>query len=140
MEQLKACYERYIAAAEKVWKERSAWDGALGIGASSKDHPCHMDFYEAVEGWVARFLENDPAPETAEEAIAYVVKTSEIYKGQFTYWTMFAAQGLMRPLVSLVSPSFAAQMRKWYDAHMPRRDRLPVHKDLYKLLKKRERG
>ena len=140
MEQLKACYTRYIGAAEKVWKERSAWDGALGIGASSKDHPCHMDFYEAVEGWVDRFLKNDPDPETAEVAIAYVVQTSETYKGQFTYWTMFAAHGLVRPLVSLVSPGFAAQMRKWYDEHLPRPDRLPVHKDLYKLLKKRERA
>lgn len=140
MEQLKACYERYIAAAEKVWKERSAWDGALGIGASSKDHPCHVEFFKAVENWVQDFLHSDPTQETAEAAITYVVQTSENYKKQFTYWTMFAAHGLMRPLVSLVSPSFAAEMRKWYDEHLPRKDRLPVHKDLYKLLKKRERA
>ena len=41
MEQLKACYERYIAAAEKAEKNKSTWNGAFGLGASTKDHPCH---------------------------------------------------------------------------------------------------
>ena len=139
MEQLKACYAKYLAEAEKVWKNRPAWDGVLGIGSSSKDHPCHIEFYEAVEAWVDGFLKNNPERETAEAAVSFVLQTSEEYKGQFTYWTLFAVHGLMRPLISLVSPQFAGQMRKWYDAHLPRPDRLPVHKELYKLLKKRER-
>ena len=140
MENLIACYDKYIAAADKVWKNRSAWDGALGIGSSSKDHPCHTEFYEDVAGWVDAFLRNDSAREVAESAVRYVLQTSETYKGQFTYWTMFAAHGLVRPLIDLVSPGFAAEMRKWYDEHLPRPDRLPVHKDLYKRLKKREKA
>ena len=140
MEKLKACYTRYLTEAEKVWKNRSAWDGALGIGSSSKDHPCHIEFYEAVEHWVAELLETAPAQETAEAAMALVLQTSEQYKGQFPYWTLFAAHGLMRPLVALISPRFAGEMRAWYDEKILRRDRLPVHKELYKLLKKRERA
>ena len=73
-------------------------------------------------------------------AMAFVLQTSEMHKGEFPYWTLFAAHGLMRPLVSLVSPRFAGQMRVWYDEKLLRRDRLPVHKELYKLLKKRERA
>ena len=140
MQQLRKCYETYLSEAEQVWKSRSAWDGALGIGSSSKDHPCHVVFYEAVEAWVRSFMNNDPSGEVAEEAVRFVLQTSEKYKGQFTYWTMFAAHGLMCPLIGLVSPGFASEMRKWYDAYLPRRDRLPVHKDLYKRLKKQERG
>ena len=140
MEKLKICYENYLTEAEKVWKNRSAWDGALGIGASTKDHPCHVTFFESVEAWVAEFLANTPDEKTAEAAMALVLQTSEEHKGELPYWTLFAAHGLMRPLVSMVSPRFAGEMRAWYDAKLLRRDRLPVHKELYKLLKKRERA
>ena len=140
MEQLKACYDRYLKEAEEVWKNRPAWDGALGIGQSTKDHPCHMAFLRGVERWVEQFLEGEPTQETAEAAMMLVVITPEHYRGQFPYWPLFAAHGLVRPLVELVSPDFAGQMRVWYDGHLPRRERLPVHKDLYKLLKKREKA
>ena len=140
MEQLKACYEKYIAEADKVWKNRSGWDGLLGIGSSSKNHSCHVEFFVAVQDWVDSFLKGDPAQETAEAAVTYVLQTSELYKGQFTYWSMYAAHGLMRPLIGLVSPQFAARTRKWYEEHIPRPDRLPVQKDLFKLLKKREKA
>lgn len=140
MEQLKACYEKYIAEAEVVWKNRPAWDGVMGFGSVIKDHPCHVAFFEAVQAWADSFMKNDPNAQAAEAAIAFVLETSEKYKGEFTYWTMFAAHGLVRPLVSLVSPRFAARTRVWYEEHIPRPERLPVQKDLLKLLKKREKA
>ena len=81
MEQLKEIYERYIETAETVWEERPIWDGAFGIGASTKDHPCHLEFYKNVERWVENFLKNAPDRETAEQAIAYVLQTSQAQKG-----------------------------------------------------------
>lgn len=140
MEQLKACYEKYFTEADEVWKNRSAWDGALGIGASSKDHPCHMVFFRSVESWVQSFMEKGPDGAVAEEAVSFVLRTSEEHKGQFTYWTLFAAHGLMKPLVEQLDPAAAARLRNWYDETIFRRDRLPVHKELYKKLKKRERA
>ena len=139
MEQLKACYEKYIAEAEEVWKSRPAWDGMLGLAASVNDHPCHVAFLRAVQAWADSFMQNDPSSETAEAAIGYVLQMSEDYKGKFTYWSMFAAHGMVRPLVSVVSPKFAAETRAWYEAKVRRAERLPVHKDLLKLLKKREK-
>ena len=138
MEQLKALYETYFAAAQKVWKERPAWDGMLGLGASTKDHPCHMAFYKSVEQWVADFLQA-PSEAAAEEAITYIMQIPESHKGQFTYWTLLATQGLARPLVPLISPDHAGRMRAWYEGVYPRQARMPVHKELLKLLKKRER-
>ena len=140
MEQLKACYEKYFAEADEVWKNRSAWDGALGIGSSSKDHPCHIAFYRSVEKWVETFTETATDSAVAEEAVSFVLGTSESHKGQFTYWTLFAAHGLMKPLVDHLTPEAAARLRNWYDENILRRDRLPVHKELYKKLKKRERA
>ena len=140
MEQLKEIYERYIETAETVWEERPIWDGAFGIGASTKDHPCHLEFYKNVERWVENFLKNAPDRETAEQAIAYVLQTSQAQKGKLSYWPMYAVHGLMRPLVDFISPRCAGEMRQWYDANLPRQDRLPVIKDLYKKLKKREKA
>ena len=140
MEQLKEYYERYISQTETLWEERSFLDGAFGIGASTKDHPCHLEFYKNVERWVENFLKNGSHRETAEQAIAYVLQTSQAQKGRLSYWTMYAAQGLMRPLADVISPRCAAEMRQWYDENLPRQDRLPVIKDLYKKLKKREKA
>ena len=140
MEQLIEIYERYIETAETVWEERPIWDGAFGICASTKDHPCHLEFYKNVERWVENFLKNAPARETAEQAIAYVLQTSQAQKGKLSYWPMYAVHGLMRPLVDFISPRCAGEMRQWYDENLPRKDRMPVHKDLYKKLKKREKA
>ena len=140
MEQLKEIYERYIEETETVWKERSILDGAFGIGASTKDHPCHMRFFKNVEAWVENFLNAEPQQETAEQAVAYVLQTSKTQEGKLSYWTMYAAHGLVRPLVDYISPRCAAEMRQWYDENLPRKDRLPVIKDLYKKLKKREKA
>ena len=140
MEQLKEIYERYIETAETVWEERPIWDGAFGIGASTKDPPCHQEFYKNVERWVENILKNAPDRETAEQAIAYVLQTSQAQKGKLSYWPMYAVHGLMRPLVDFISPRCAGEMRQWYDENLPRKDRMPVHKDLYKKLKKREKA
>ena len=140
MEQLKEIYTRYIAAAEKAEKNKTSWNGAFGIGASTKDHPCHDDFYEAMEGWSRVFLEKNPSGEEAEAAIGYIFEMSEAHRNQLTYWYMYAAHGFARPLISLVSPEFAGRMRIWYDNHHARQDRMPVQREVYKLLKKRERA
>ena len=140
MEQLKTCYETYLAKAEEVWKDRPVWDGFLGLGESSKDHPCHMKFIQSVETWTEEFLKSNPTAQQAEEAVTYILEAAEPHKDKFPYWTLYAAHGLARPLIGFVSPQYAARMRVWYNAHYPRRERMPAHQELFKLLKKRERG
>ena len=140
MERLKACYERYLDAAEKADKKQSAWGGAMGIGTSVKDHPCHDVFYEQMEEWSRAFLEENPTREQAEEAVAFLLQSAHKYRDHLTYWYMFAAHGFARPLIPLVSPEFAGQLRRWYDIYHPRQDRLPVQKEVYKLLKKQEKA
>ena len=139
MEQLKACYDRYLIEAEMAKKNSPFLDGAFGMRSVAKDHPCHTEFLETVEKWVAAVVQEGDR-QKAEEGLCYVMRTSEAHKESFSYWTMFAAHGLVRPLVDLVSPRIAGQMRAWYDETLPRWERLPVHKDLYKKLKKREKA
>jgi len=140
MEQLKACYEKYLAEAAVVWKNRPAWDGILGLRSSSKEHPCHTELFKSVENWVANFVQSNPTQQQAEEAVTYILEAAEPYRDKFPYWTLYAAHGQARPLIPLVSPEYAAKTRAWYNKLYPRKDRLPVHQDLFKLLKKQERA
>lgn len=140
MEQLKACYENYLAAVEKAEKKKTTWDGAFGIGVSVKDHPCHDDFFESMEQWCADFLKKQPTQAEAEAAVSFILETSESYRGKLPYWYMYAAHGFARPLIPLVSREFACRMRPWYNAHNPRPDRMPVQQEVFKLLKKQERA
>ena len=140
MEQLKACYENYLAEADEVLKNRTPWDGVFGIGSPSKNHPCHRRVFSAVEAGVENFVNNDPNQQLAEEAVTYILEGAEPYKNKFPYWTLFAAHGLARPLIPYVSPEYAEKTLAWYKEHCPRRERLPVHKDLFKLLKKQARA
>ena len=140
MQQLKQIYEAYLAAAAKAEKNKSTWNGAFGLGASTKDHPCHDDFYEAMEAWCEAFVKKAPSREEAEEAVRYIFEASETYRDTLTYWYMYAAHGFTRPIIPLVSPEFAARMRVWYNERNPRPDRMPVQKEVFRLLKKQERA
>ena len=140
MEQLKACYAAYLAATEKAEKNKSQWNGAFGIGASTKDHPCHDDFYEAMEAWCEAFMAKQPTQAEAEEAVRYIIETSEVYRGKLPYWYMYAAHGFTRPIIPLISAEFAGKMRQWYDDRIPRMDRMPVQREVFKLLKKQEKA
>lgn len=140
MEQLKACYAAYLAAAEKAEKNKSAWNGAFGLGASTKDHPCHDAFYESMERWCEAFLAKHPTQAEAEAAVRYIFETSEAYRGKPPYWYLYAAHGFTRPIIPLVSAEFAVKTRVWYSEHNPRPDRMPVQGEVFKLLKKQEKA
>lgn len=140
MEQLKACYAAYLAAVEKAEKNKSTWNGAFGLGTSTKDHPCHDDFYEAMEAWCETFLEKKPSRSEAEEAVRYIFEMSEAHRGKLPYWYMYAAHGFTRPIIPMVSAEFAKEMRVWYNERNPRQDRMPVQREVFKLLKKQEKA
>ena len=140
MEQLKACYAAYLAAVEKAEKNKSTWNGAFGLGVSTKDHPCHDDFYEAMEAWCEAFLEKKPSQNEAEEAVRYIFEMSEAHRDKLPYWYMYAAHGFTRPIIPMVSADFAGSMRVWYNERNPRQDRMPVQREVFKLLKKQEKA
>lgn len=136
MERLKACYAAYIAAAERAEENSSKWNGAFGIGESTKYHPCHDSFYKVMEKWSKAFVEQNPTQAQAEEAVRFIFETTEEYRDTIVYWYMFAAHGFTRPLIPRVSREFAAEMLAFYNTHYPRHYRMPVQQEVFKLLKK----
>lgn len=136
MEQLKACYARYQQEAEKVTREASPMAGLLGFGEDPRKDACHMRFYEEVEQWVKDFLAAGPDRETAYQAARWILGAAADHAGEPVYWFMYAAHGLCKELIPLLSARQCAALRDLYEANYPRRDRLPVQKEIFKLLRK----
>lgn len=140
MEQLRSIYEKYLAAAEKAEKNKTGWNGLLGLGSSTKDHPCHDEFYEDMEQWTGEFLKREPTQQECEAVITFIFETSEKYRNTLTYWYMYVAHGFTRGMIPKVSSQFAGRMRVWYNQRNPRPDRMPVQQEVFKLLQRQEKA
>lgn len=136
MEQLKGIYEQYIRALEKANREAKATDGLFGMGDDPRKDPCHMRFYEDVQQWVQDLAAGSGEQERSCEAVRFLLETPARYREHPAFWFMFAAQGLAKPLIPRLTKEQCAQLRIFYDDAYPKRERMPVQKDVYKLLKK----
>ena len=133
---LKDIYSGYEAEAAAVRAKASVFDGLFGMGDDPRKDPCHMRFYETVEQWVRGFQEEGPEEPASYEAVSWILSAPVDHEGEAVYWFLYAAQGLCRELIPGLSPEHCAQLREFYDAHYPRQDRMPVQKEVYRLLKK----
>lgn len=136
IQSLKDIYSRYEAEAAAVRAEASAFDGLFGMGEDPRKDPCHMRFYEGVEQWVEAFQAEGPGEPAVYEAVSWILSAAADHAGEATYWFLYAAQGLCRKLIPALSPEHCALLRRLYDERYPRRDRMPVQKEVYRLLKK----
>lgn len=136
VQQLKEIYTKYEQALAKVYKDAKPMDGLFGWGDDPRKDPCHMRFYEDAEQWVSSFQAAGPRQPDVYEAVRFIIETPAAHREQHCFWFMFAAQGLTKELIPLLDGSQCAQLRAFYDEAYPKRDRMPVQKDVYKLLKK----
>ena len=136
LEHLKCIYEKYIEDVEKVYRNAKPTDGLFGMGEDPRNHPCHMRFYEDTEQWVNAFVAADPGENAVFGAARFLLETPAKYAQHHGFWFMYAAQGLTRIMIPLLEGVHCEQLRKFYDENYPRRDRMPVQKDVYRLLKR----
>lgn len=136
LEQLKEIYAKYVEDVAKVYKDAKPMDGLFGWGDDPRKDPCHMRFYEDVEKWVKVFSAEAPAREQVFEGVRFVLETPAAHREKNCFWFMYAAHGLIRDLIPMLDRTQCAKLRNFYDEEYPKRDRMPVQKDVYKLLKK----
>lgn len=134
--ELKEIYRQYVLDYAQVRRKATPMDGLFGMGQDPRKDPCHMRFYEAVEQWVAAFAAERPEGEQAYLVVHWILAAPAEHTGKAVYWFMFAAHGLCRELIPLLSPAQCAELRMLYDENYPRRDRMPLQKEVYKLLRK----
>ena len=138
--ELREIYETYVQKVAKVMDNSSAFDGFWGWGDDPKKDPCHMEFYETVEAYLQALLKQQPSEDVLFDVADRIIRTAFDHKGTAAYWYMYAAHGLCKDLIPLLTPAHCAVLRDFYDEHYPKFDRMPVQRDLYKLLKKRAKA
>jgi hypothetical protein len=136
LQQLEGIYEKYVQDVAKIYKDAKPMDGLFGWGDDPRKDPCHMRFYEETENWVAAFLAANPGGEDRYRAAKTIIESAAAYREKPCFWFMYAAHGLAKDLIGGLTPQQCGQLREFYDESYPKRDRMPVQKDVYKLLKK----
>lgn len=136
LKKLEAIYIGYEEAVAAVYRNAKPADGLFGWGEDPQKDPCHMDFYEAVGKWSEDLLAAQPDRETVFRVVKFLLETPEKYRESHCFWFMFAAQGFSRKLIPLLGKEQCAALLAYYDGAYPRRERLPVQKEIYKLLKR----
>lgn len=135
--QLKTIFTDYDAAVREVRKKARAFDGILGLGKDPRRDPCHEQFYNAVGKWAEEFLATEPSQEDLKAAALLLVEEPKNYEGKESFWFMFAAQGHIKPLIGPMSPENCRVVKASLEANYKKRDRMPLQKELLKLLDKK---
>ena len=136
LQKLFEIYDHYDQVLHKVLEEASITDGLFGMGDDPRNNPCHIAFYEGVEKWVAEFCQGEPDNTAAFEAAEQIITAAAKKRGDPSFWFLFAAQGHAKPLIAKLTTHQCAELRGFYDDNYPRLERMPVQKEVYKLLKK----
>lgn len=136
VQQLHQRYKSYVTELDRVYAEAKPADGLFGWGDDPRKDPCHMRFYEDVEGWTKAFLTDNHDPSAVFEAVSFMLRVPSEYREHQGFWFMYAAQGLARDMIPMLTAQQCAELRDFYDTAYQKRDRMPVQKELYKLLKK----
>ena len=137
LEQLKERCVQYQAEAEKAAKEAPPMAGVWGWGADPRNDACHTRFYEDAGQWMEQFLAASPSSEELYRAAEWLISAAAEQGNEQTFWFLYAAQGHCKPLIPLLNKEQRTVLKDYYDAHYPKRDRMPVQKELYKLLSKK---
>ena len=130
MERLQQIYEDYDRRYQEAVEKAPAFSGFFGVGDVVKNHPCHMDFYEAVGAWTEALAAQAPESDRVAEAVRWILSQG----GE--NWYHLAAHGQVRILIPLLKPQDRRTLGDWYEKSYPRRKRLPVQNEILKLLKK----
>lgn len=138
--QLETIYADYAAAVKKVRKNARMFDGFLGLGKDPRNDACHDAYYQAVGTWVEEFLATEPAQEVLMQAAMYILQTPTAYNGQECYWYMYAAHGHIKPMIPLLSQENCAALGSRMEQLYRKRDRMPLQKELLKMLAKAAKG
>lgn len=134
LEELKALYEGYLRQTEELLEKRNPVHNFFGIDRPGTA-PCHKEFVERVETLMLRLAEDLPAEKTPE-VLRYIFEAPDANRqNELAYWMLLAVHGKAVPLFRKLLPEDASVLLTWYEKRFPRRQRLPVQKDVVKRLK-----
>lgn len=136
MEKLRQLYEEYLAQAYSVRKKAPAFAGIFGLGEDPRKHPCHELFYQNVGDWVKEFVASAPNPEQAMETACFLLEEPKKNADAEGYWFLYVCVGFIRELIPFLSPEDCKQLSQRMNALYPRRERMPLQQETFKMLQK----
>lgn len=136
MEKLRQLYADYLEEADNVRKKAPAFAGIFGLGDDPRRHPCHEAFYHNVENWMRDFLESQPDAQQALEAAIFLLEEPRKNAKAEGYWFLYVCVGFIRELIPFLSREDCKRLSEQMNALYPRRERMPVQQDTFKMLQK----
>ena len=140
VEEISLLYDRYLEDAARAEREQKPGEGLFGFGKRPQDAPCHEHFVSDLGTALNVIAESEPDSTFLRSILGMIYdapKTRPAPKS--AYWMLIAVHGLTLPLIPLLSPEDAAALSLSYAAAFPRRERLPVQKQVLDSLKKAEK-
>ena len=137
LSEIEELYSSYITKAEKVMQNMKPSDGLFGIGKKASDDPCHDEFADSLEKLLTDYENTAPASEEVREVLRYIYNEPVKHEdNKNIYWMMNAVHGLTQGLIRFMSADDASVIWLEYKENYPKSKRLPVQKQIEKLLEK----
>lgn len=133
LEQIYRTYDRELAEANR---KSSIFAGIFGQGTldDPRNAPCNKAFYESTGQWVKEFAQTNPAQEEILAVWRFLMDAAANRVNKPTYWYILVAQGYVRELIPLLEEGNRAILAKEFDNLYPKRRRLPLQEELYRML------
>lgn len=136
MEALRQLYTDYLAEVIEVRRNAPRFAGVFGLGEDPRKHPCHTIFYNNVEKWAAEFVAEQPSRDAALEVAQFLLEEPKKNADTDGYWFLYVCIGFIRSLIPFLSPADCKALAERFNALYPRRDRMPVQQETFKMLQK----
>ena len=132
---LKNLTEDYLSHVQELISAAPPGAGLLGFGSSPKTDACHQQYYDAMEKAVSDLVSSSPGQPEARDAVEFLLTAYDRYEAPGTARLMLIPiQRLSIPLIPFLSAGDRAALCKAYEKSVPRRQRLPVQKQVLKAL------
>ena len=131
--------ERYIAYDEKalaVRRKAPVFAGILGLGSDPRKHECHEEFFEDIGKRIEAYAATNPTSEDAKAVATFMLEMPKNYREHDSYWFMYVCVGMIRQLIPFFTKADCVEVADLMEALYPKKERMPVHMDTVKALRK----
>lgn len=136
---LRGIYADYLHEVEALLAQAKPGDGLLGMGNAPQHAPCHEQFDQQVERLV-QAQGGTLAPSDAVEVVELLLRgEKDASAPDCAAWMLIAVQRHSMALIPRLSREEAQRLLAWYTQAYPACQRLPIQKEIIRLLKRQAR-
>lgn len=137
LSRVEALYHDYIHTAEELEINRPLGAGLFGLTPGPADDPCHERFARELEELLKEYCAASPASGETAALLRFLFTAPDAHREpKSLYWMLIAVQGLGMQAAQFLNQADAAALAEEYAERYPRRERLPVQKQMLKTLER----